>query len=176
MLAPLSYLVLFCIGAGCQCKGEMRHFDITVSLDKSFHEQGIVPSVEVDVIGVSFNELQDWQKKSVTAYFSPNDAVRGSSGDFRRPFLLGEGHETETLKMDDKEGEKLWDKWEKQKVMFLVVLSNYPRLDTSNTVADDPRGRIIPLTCEQWEKEKEIRILVRRDGLGVETPWKQKPE
>jgi hypothetical protein len=171
-LAPLVYVLLFSVAAGCSCKGEMRRFDITVSLDKSdraLGTSGIYPSVEVDAVGVSENDLQVWTDKHVNEFFAPNSDARNDPATYRRVILLGQDQQTQTLSLDDKKIEALWDGWEKQKVMYLVLLSNYPRLDTDVPGEADPRRRIIPLTCERWEREKELRILVRHDGLRLET-------
>jgi len=166
-LTPLSYVVLFSMTVGCQCKGEMHRFDlINVSLDKSLGTSGIVPSVEVDVIGVSESDLQSWTDKPVTEFFAPGSDARSDLAKYGWPFLLGQDQQSRTLQVDD----QLWDSWNKRKIMYLVLLSNYPRLDKGEAGEGDPRRRIIPLTCERWDKEKELRILVRHDKLEVETP------
>jgi hypothetical protein len=153
---------------GCHCSGEMRRFDVEVTLQPSLaNAQGILPSVEVDLIGVSDANLPHWQQAvGVSEYFAPGSGLRPDP-DSRHVMLLGQGKSRASLSASD---EKLWDAWKKKQVMNLVILANYPR-DTDKPPDQDPRRLIVPLDCARWDNQEKIVIEVNKNGLVNDTPW-----
>lgn len=172
---PCAQAVLFlacALAGGCHCSGEMKRFNITATLPPTLRNSaGVLPSVEVDLIGVGPNELQAWSDENISQYFSPVSDVRNAAtaSGMRRGLLLGQAHPSDELPMDRKDVKAMWDVWKDHKVMYLVILSNYPRLDTDQPGEKDPRRRIVPLDCARWDNEKTLTITVRpNSGLSVE--------
>lgn len=161
----------FSLGAlGC-CNGEMRAFDLNVSLHNSLKDaRGVLPAVEVDVVAVNNSDLAAWEQKSMTEYFAPGDSLRASADKY--VFRLGEDHPSETLSKDSPAGAKLWSNWKKQGAMSLLVLSSYPSPQPDLPGDQDPRRRTLPLDCARWDKETELLLMVKSSGLTVVTPPK----
>ena len=159
------------LGALGWCNGEMRAFDLNVSLHNSLKDvRGVLPAVEVDVVAVNNSDLPAWEQKSMTEYFAPGDPLRASADKY--VFRLGEDHPSETLSKDSTEGKKHWENWKKQGAMSLLVLSSYPSPQQDLPGDQDPRRRTLPLDCARWDKEKELLFVVKSSGLTVVTPPK----
>jgi hypothetical protein len=176
-MKTLNRLVFACFAAvlsacaiGC-CNGEMKSFDINVSLHDSLKDaRGVLPAVEVDVVAVNSADLPTWEQKSMTDYFSPGDPLRASADKY--VFRLGEDHHSETLSKDSPAGKKLWDDWKKQGAMNLLVLSSFPTPQPDQPGDQDPRRRTLPLDCSRWDKETALQFQVKSSGLTVLTPPK----
>lgn len=169
VLTTIAMLICAC-ALGC-CNGEMRPFDVTVSLHDSLKDaRGVLPAVEVDVVAVNAADLPTWQQKSMTEYFSPGDPLRASADKY--VFRLGEDHRSATLKKDSPEGKKLWADWKNQGAMHLLVLSSYPSPQQDLPGDQDPRRRTLPLDCSRWGNEKELKFEIKSSGLSVLTPPK----
>lgn len=176
-MKTLKHLFFCCFAAalaastiGC-CNGEMKSFDINVSLHDSLKDaRGVLPAVEVDVVAVNNADLPTWEQKSMTDYFSPGDPLRASADKY--VFRLGEDHRSETLSKDSATGKKLWENWKKQGAMNLLVLSSYPTPQPDLPGDQDPRRRTLPLDCSRWDKETTLQFQIKSSGLTVLTPPK----
>lgn len=177
VLSAVGRAALICIAlaisacaVGC-CNGEMKPFDVSVSLHDSLKDtRGVLPAVEVDVVAVNNADLPTWEQKSMTEYFSPGDTLRAAADKY--VFRLGEDHKSETLSKDGAAGKKLWDDWKKQGAMNLLILSSYPSPQPDLPGDQDPRRRTLPLDCARWGDEKELKFQIKSSGLTVLTPPK----
>jgi hypothetical protein len=147
-------------------------FDLTVSLHDSLRDtRNVLPAVEVDLVMVNNSDLPAWQQKSMTEYFEPHDPMRDSAD--KIVFKLGEDHKSETLSAKSDAGKTFWSDWSNNKDNWnLLVLSHYPSPSPDLPGDQDPRRRTLPLNCDRWDGEKELKFVVKSSGLTVLTPPK----
>lgn len=160
-------LFLLTSGLGCACHGT-NQFNVTVAMDDSVRQQGVVPRVEIDLVGVNNSDASTWSEKSMTDYFTPGDALRNSADHYI--MRLDESSLSQTLKITDPK----WDDWKREGAVSLYILSSYPRAADASGEAD-PRRRIIPLDCSRWDNVTDIKVLLKSGGLSVQTPPKPPP-
>jgi hypothetical protein len=169
------YALVAVAAVGCACKGEMKRFNVQVTLDDPQMSTRTAP-VEVDLVGASEIEAESLTNKSMTEYWNPQDPTQASLSKVH--VELDRNRRTYTLQVKD----KIWDTWKKQGVMKLFVLTSYPVNATDRPGNDDPRRRVIPLDCAWWDEgsnippKKTISVSVNpRGGLKVLTPPKPVP-
>ena len=157
----LSFAVFALFGisfTGCETTQYPDPFDFNVILGSQLKGA----SVQVDIIGISEDQLETYVNKSITEYFKPDDPLRENafktSLNFRRDTA-----EAQTFPITD----PMWEAWiEENNAQYIVFLADLPGLTKDQPGNADPRRLILPLDRSQWEKRPEI-ISVRITGESI---------
>jgi hypothetical protein len=159
--AVLAALVAFtggCGGAG------MGKYNVTVVPGSSLRESpGGMPSVEVDLVGVSESEAARWKSYPINDYFSGRDQLRADADKKTLAFTAGSpGPQTLSAK------DPIWQTWKGKQATELVILANLPGVSGKG---EDPRRLVLPLASNRWEGDT-IEVEVQRSGIVPRTPMK----
>ena len=156
--------------------------DITITASKDFQEpSGLVPTIQVDVIGASSLEVQRWKGYPVTDYWQVDDVLRKTvvkesfvmTTEQPGPFVVGR-----------------WtgphDAWKKAGVTSLVLIADLPgawqkrpadaKGDPPPGVrwydpARDPRKLVIPWVQQAYGFfTNDVEIALQPSGLTLKTP------
>ena len=194
-LSALAALALTVMATGC-AHGPGR-YNVTVQLDDAMRQKlGDLGdrNFEVDLVAVNSLENDRWSNASVTNYWQPNDAFKGSiptkvmifnskavqqaaatstaapktaAGAATQPSAY-----SQTLSAKD----PIWDKWYANKndksVYHLYVIGQLPGVFDDLPGDRDVRRQILPLNVEEWPSgTKDILIQVRPTGIvALTTP------
>jgi hypothetical protein len=164
-------LMVAAVGTGCCMPPyDPKPFDVGVKLSDQSRDANAALTVKVDLIGVNDTELERLRTKSMDEYWSGNDQTRESAD--KVVIELRQEHPGVQMLQSDPTWKSVLERWQSRGVVWMVVLSNYPRVGTvENKPGDeDPRRRILPLRCNRWNGTPDIKIRVSRDGLVVDTP------
>ena len=163
------FLVIGCLAMlGCK-----KTYNVVVSVDEgSWRPEGneIIPSLEVDLIGINKSEKSTWDQHSIGRYFSPNDRLRRDAD--RHTMTFGnEDLEPKTLsKKDD-----IWkEKWHAKGAQWLFVLVNLPGVEEDQPGDSDPRRLILPLDRDKWKwGTGTLEIEIKSSLILCNTPLKK---
>lgn len=157
---------------GCESGPSMGRYTIEVSLDSALASRpGGPPQITVDLVGLNDTQVPAWTAKSMTAYWTPNDAMRLEAKDYRSEMTFGPGN-AETKKLARDAG--VWDTWKSRGAMHLYVLAALPGARGDRPGAEDGRRVILPLDKRRWKKDT-IRIVVQNSQLDCVTPPEPEP-
>lgn len=153
-----------------------KRFKIKVSLDlESWKREGdVIPSLEVDLVGINDSQKPRWENYSLRKYFTPGDLLRRDAD--LKTLQISSGEIEKTLENND----AIWDKWlgNRRKgepgkgARWLFVLVNLPGIDDDMDGLHDPRRIIVPLEANRWGYKKEIRIEIKAGSAVLLTPPK----
>lgn len=175
----IAFVALVAIGG---CGPTPYNGSITVTAGPAFKEpSGLLPTIQVDVIGASAMELQRWKGYPVTDYWQVDDRLRKTvvkhsfvmTTDDPGPFVLSRWS-----------GQ--YDDWKKAGVTSLVLIADLPGawqkrpLDAKGEPpagvrwydpAQDPRRLVIPWVQEAYGFfTNEVKISLQPTGLTLKTP------
>ena len=157
LVLPLLAASLLC---GCSIFSAARPpYNITVQPGDSLKGS----SVQVDLVGINYSELERWRTKSVGEYFKPGDPLRADAAKFSITNL----EQGVVLWRTN----SIWNNWLKAAApdQYIVVLADLPgRFPEGQAGSQDPRRQILPLTKKAWSGG-DIDIQVRGDGVKVNT-------
>lgn len=145
-------IILFSTGCGC----DPQPYNITVSIDDSLKNR----TVYVDLVALNETMGQTLSSKSMTEYWRPNDALRGSL-DLHDITFLAEDNAPRTLSIDD----PIWETW--ADATDLYIIARLPGEFTDQPGQLDGRRLILPLGSCRWEDET-IQIVIK-PGLVTHT-------
>lgn len=154
---------------GCTSKLKLGRYDLVVTPDASLRDTGTgkLPLVEVDLIGVSENEIATWNAQSVDQHFSGENARRAAAKDYTRTFTFSQDDAApKTLASND----PIYQVWEKRGVTTLFVFAS-ARTFRVSPGGPDGRRLSIPLTTDKWEVRK-IDLLLKSGGVECGTAMK----
>lgn len=163
------FLCLIFAMTGCKAP---KRFDVSVSLDAKSWEKAygpILPSLEVDLVGINNSEKGNWENYSVNKYFSPGDSLRSDADRVTLTFT-NEDRETKLLARKD----PAWDRWigkllsrQKHKdAKWLFVIANIPGIAQDLPGSQDPRRLILPLALKAWPvTTKRIEVELKSSGI-----------
>jgi len=156
-LALLAVISL--LGSGCHSTPKPKPWNIKIT-------KTTPATVDVDVIGVSSSEKQDWASYDLNKYWSPNDERRREAvaSDDLVSFSLKMGEASE-LKIDDKH----WKKWLRNPTAELLIIANLPGSFSGG--ADDFRRKFLYLGKSDWDPDikKTIEIEIQTTLIKVKT-------
>lgn len=143
---------------GCETTQYPDPYDFNVILGSQLKGA----SVQVDIIGISEDQLSTYVNKSVTEYFKPDDPLRQNalktSLNFRRDTA-----EAQAFPVTD----PVWRAWiEENNAKYVVFLADLPGLNKDQPGNQDPRRLILPLEKSKWDKRPEI-ITVQVTGEDI---------
>lgn len=163
--------VLAMVGLG-GCAGS---YDVKVVLDQSSWQQAygdVLPSLEVDLVGINESENPTWESYPVSKYFSPGDPLRRDADRYTVHFTKDD-RSPKTLES----GHYVWEKWVSgstaKGAKWLYVIANIP--GASPVSGPDPRRTIVPLDTKSWPMgTKELEIVLKSSMVVCTTPLKAK--
>lgn len=120
-------------------------------------------SIQVDVIAIKASDLEQWSKKSIDKYLSPNDRARERALKKTLTFQSGDNAPKSFEPSDI-----LWTQWQPRDPYYLVVLADIPGRHRDQYGNADKRRIIIPLQASEWTDPKdlsEISIHISSNGL-----------
>ncbi len=158
----LGLLLVVTLLVGCGGGPKMGRYEYRVSIDESMRDPntGMMPSVEVDFVGVKDPELARWEAQSIDDYFVPNNPQRSGANRHTMRFT-NENSGAQKLAANAPE----WGKWQGAEYMF--ILASVP-LDPSR-FAVDPRRIRLPLDKARWKKGEPINILIKPSGVELQS-------
>lgn len=154
---------------GCTTKLKLGRYDLVVTPDASLRDSGSgkLPLVEVDLIGVSENEIGTWTAQSVDQHFSGENARRAAAKEYTRTFTFSQDDAgAKTLASND----PIYQAWEKRGVTALFVFAS-ARTFRVSPGGPDGRRLSIPMTTDKWEVRK-IDLVLKSGGVECATAMK----
>jgi len=148
------------------CGGSTGRFDVVVSMDKAWLDQGALPSVEVHLVGVNISEYPNWSKMSMTTYWKEASRADGSNP---KVYIMkfGQGKpETQTLPKSD----PIWKIWKEGYSQYLFVLADIPGVYVDESGDADARRLILPLDVGSWRKAKYVPVGTSVIQIDVAKP------
>lgn len=164
-LLPLLAVVLLPLLTGCGASP--RVYPVKVSLDPGLRDRnsGIMPSIEVDLIGVTDTDKAKWDAMPVDTYFQPGNELRQFSDRYTMAFT-NEKAEAQTVAKSN----AVLKKWEEKKTPHMYILASIPMSGPAGPV--DPRKVLLPLMSDRWSSDTTIEVVVKPSGVEVITPMK----
>ena len=167
----LATLVAFAgFFGGCSNKPRYGKYNVQVSMDPTLASSAAVPSIEVDIIGVSPERAAVWDAQSLNNYFAAANMERQTADKFTMRFGAG-ATAPQTLQISD----AMWAKWAGSGAHHLYILASLPGVSTDAPGPADPRRLILPLDTRQWDKGQTIQVEVQRNRLQLRTAPKPLP-
>ena len=144
------------------CSPTPKKFDVEVSIDpdlKSF-------TVPVDIVGVNNEaDLPTWQGQDVDKYFAAGGDKRAGANKYEMRFTPG-GPDRQVLSA----GDKKWEEWNSP--TSIVIFAQIPQY-SGDRGAGDQRRKVLATMSDTWQ-EDQLKIVVRKSGLVVQTAQKKK--
>ena len=165
----LLLILLFMTG----CTPRMGTYTYRVVLDDALRDSntGMMPSIEVDFIGVQETEIDLWLSQDIDKYLKPGNVLRANAVRHTMPFT-NEQSETQHLAADA----DIWQRWKSTGARNMFIIASIP-LDTDQFGDGvDPRQLVLPLDKFRWDEDKTIEILVKPSGIVCQTAMKSKKE
>jgi hypothetical protein len=159
-------LVVTVLTACATCKpgrpGPVGKHSVVLTLDESLKSSSVV----VDLVGVNPSSQARWEAYDMGKYWREGDPMRRDADKVVLDFVSGQAL-TRTLPITDAQ----WEKWAAKGVTQLLVLADLPGAQTSRPGNQDARRQILPLDKCYWpDKTTELKVLVQRSGIAVQTP------
>lgn len=152
---------------GCGSRAMMGRYTYRVSLSETLRDAntGIMPSIEVDFVGLNEVETYRWRSLNIDKYFTPGNLRRKNADRHTMPFT-NERSTPQTLTA----GDRHWNSWQRSGAKNMIILASIPL--SSIRFADDPRRLILPLDRVRWARGQKIDIVVTPKGVVVATPMR----
>lgn len=167
LIAHWALLAVVCAAgwcAGCQ------KFDVIVSLDEGLREAGMMPSFEVDLVGINDSELDRWRHYPVTDYFTVGDVFRQDADRYTMTFTNDDPGPKELSHKHE-----IWDVWNRKSARWLIMMAHLPGDHPDLPDQQDVRRLILSLTRKTgwpaWPTTK-IDLVVKKSGVVSLTAMK----
>jgi hypothetical protein len=149
---------------GCCHDTDPLRVDVQLNDSVRDNSTGQYPAVSVDLVGVNPSEYQKWSTYSMTKYWSVDNPYGAHRGDMVFQVSLGDGL-PKTLPDND----PIWQRWEKEGVTSIFVMSSFPKTGDDQTGSADSRRNIIPMECARWKdgKPKALTVMIKSDGVTL---------
>lgn len=167
MMRLLGLGLLAMLLAGCGGGPKMGRFDYRVSLDNALRDKntGMMPSIEVDLIGVNDAEKDRWDAQNLDEYFTPRDVVRANADRHTMAFT-NKNFDPKLLRADASD----WGAWIANGATHIFIFASIPMAADASGV--DRRRLVLPLDRSRWQSGVTIEILVRPSGVVCQTAMK----
>jgi len=162
--------------------GASKPFDIVVKLDQESWRRAygnVLPSLEVDLVGINDGEKPTWENYPIGKYFSPNDRWRRDADRVTKTFTTNDRGDKTFSRYNP-----IWSKWigrpavslsgaQGKGVKWLFVIANIPGIGEDMPGGQDPRRIILPLKGSSWPfRTKKIEIVIKSSMAVCTTPTK----
>lgn len=163
-LAPLLLIAVFF--TGCSSAPRMGKYTYRVVLDEALRDKnsGIMPSIEVDFVGVNESERDRWVSLNIDEYFSPGNVVRTNCNK-RTMAFTNENTQPQTLSASD----AIWQTWSGSSAEEMFIMAIIPMPGDTSSV--DPRRLILPLDQARWTGGV-IELQIKPSGVVRLTPMR----
>lgn len=159
----MTKLVAIILGALFLSACSSSSCDIQVYLSDDIRmTYGEIPSLEVDVAGVTAVQQQRLQNLDVDAYFTPGNAVRRS---LSPATLYFSDADSAPYVIDD--DSSYWDKWEQMGAEFIAVICNLPALSANEFKQGGTDNRVLLINMHDGflKDSSEHIVLVGAGGV-----------
>lgn len=159
-LGVLSFVLMFTLG--CNHTPTMGKYTYRVTLDSALRDKNtnMMPSIEVDFVGVNESEIARWQSQDIDDYFTPGNLRRENADRYTMPFTNDQSS-ARTLSA----GSDIWKSWAGAKNMF--IFASIPLRNSNYDV--DPRRLVLPLDRARWGRGMTIELLIKPDEIVLQT-------
>ena len=159
-------LVAFLL-AGCGGAPKMGRYDYRITLDDALRDTntGMMPSIEVDLVGVNESEKDRWDEQNIDQYFTPRDVVRANADRHSMAFT-NSNSAPKLLKADAPD----WGAWIANGATHMFIFASIPLETTASGI--DRRRLVLPLDRARWQSGVTIEILVKPSGVECKTAQK----
>lgn len=170
VLLVASLACVAVLSGGCSSKPKMGKYNIQVSLEPSLASSAAVPSIEVDLVGVSPANKAVWDAQSLNNYFAAANPERQTAD--RHTMAFGAGAVAPQTLANNA---PIWNTWAGSGAQHVYVLASLPGVSTDAPGEADARRVAIPLDTRHWNRGEPIMIEVQRNRLVIRTPMKPLP-
>jgi hypothetical protein len=148
---------------GCASESAAR-FELSVVADDTMRQAGLLPSFEVDIVGVEPLAHDLWFNAPLNKYFSGGIPLRSTALRYTVKFS-NDDVKPKILSKDD----PIWQKWFEKGAKELYILAYLPGLHDDKAGMRDSRRLILPLDITRWETGK-IEIKIFKGSVSSTTP------
>jgi hypothetical protein len=143
--------------------------NVTVAIDPSVAgTYGMLPVMDVDLIGVPPEKLEDYRMMKVSQYWQAHSGLRNDAKGYTKTMSFSQDRkEPQTISKKD----PIWKTWKERGAKWLVVMSNLPGRHADAPGDQDNRREIIPLEAYRWSGNK-INIVIKPTGADISPPTK----
>ena len=161
-LGLLSLVLMFSLG--CKQSARMGKYTYRVTLDSALRDSNtnMMPSIEVDFVGVNESESDRWLGQNIDDYFTPGNLQRANADRHTMPFTDDQSS-AQTLSA----GDGNWNSWSGAGAKKMVILASIPL--SSSQFAVDPRRLVLPLNKARWGSGMTIELLIKPSGIVLMT-------
>ncbi len=158
-----------------------KPFDVVIKLDEDSWRRAygdVLPSLEIDLVGINDGEKPTWENYPINKYFSPNDHWRRDADRVTKTFTTND-RETKTFSRYN----PIWGEWIGRPTIlggsgtgkgakWLFVIANIPG-GQDQPGAQDARRVILPLSGSSWPMgTKEVEVVIKSSMIVCTTPTK----
>lgn len=162
--------------------GSPKPFEVKITIDRESWSRaygGMLPSLEVDLVGVNAGEKAAWENYPVSKYFTPNDPWRRDADRATKTFASNDRDDKVLSRYDPNWGEWIGRSFGSGQsgkgAQWLFVIANIPGVTEDLPGAQDPRRIILPLKGSDWPfRTSEIEIVIKSSMAVCTTPTKAK--
>lgn len=161
-LVVLSFVLMFTVG--CKTRATMGRYTYRVTLDSALRDPttNMMPSIEVDFVGVNESESDRWIGQNIDDYFTPGNLQRANADRHTMPFT-NDKSSAQTLSNRS----NIWERWQRSGATNMVILASIPL--SSSQFAVDPRRLVLPLDQARWGRGMTIELLIKPSGIVRQT-------
>ena len=162
-LGVLLFVLLFTVGCGSRAR--MGKYTYRVTLDSALRDSNtnMMPSIEVDFVGVNESESDRWLGQNIDDYFTPGNLQRVNADRHTMEFT-NDRSSAQTLSA----GSGTWNSWQGAGAKNMIILASIPL--ASSQFAVDPRRLVLPLDQARWGREgMTIELLIKPSGIVLMT-------
>ena len=161
-LGVLSFVLMFTLG--CNHTPTMGKYTYRVTLDSALRDKNtnMMPSIEVDFVGVNESESDRWIGYNIDDYFTPGNPQRANADRYTMPFT-NDKSSAQTLSA----GSSNWNSWQGSGAKNMIILASIPL--SSSQFAVDPRRLVLPLDRARWGRGMTIELLIKPSGIVLMT-------
>lgn len=149
---------------GCSRTPQMGRYTYRVTLDSALRNSNtkMMPSIEVDFVGVNESESARWTGQNIDDYFTPGNSLRMNADRHTMPFT-NDRSAPKTLSS----GDANWNSWQGAGAKHMIILASIPL--ASSQFAVDPRRLVLPLDQARWGRGMTIELLIKPSGIVLMT-------
>lgn len=176
LVMVLGSLLVSSLGGCGECTPKLGNYQVKVTL--SDQVPATLAPIQVDVIGMTSDEVEQLRSYSVDKYFSLNDTYRGTwirnSGRTKSKVLNPGGSRGDnTMEISLARGSGTYEQWAKENVLYLVVMADLKQFSLSND-ASMGRGILSLDKCDWGTQKQPLVVTIEQGRVAVPQPPEKK--